>query len=616
MPAPAFAFSSVKVASDSLNSSTIAGDFSFADESAASQTSRPRVVRVRRHPRSRTARDGRQSQDCDSVSSAPTDSAKLKAGDSESNGTVSSRSHVTPEVSSYCSFNGAGMTSELKTLNSLGNGGVTGKEAYPYFVFGSSQSNQASLFNLETNGFSEQFRKLNLGDNLRTEVVTAAGTQEGKLSDSVFNFNLGVSVNPDNGLESGTSVFNSNTIGSSIDDEAAASFDLGKNQHDAAKNDGEQENIFVFGSKCNLSSQPSGISSIKPSMFMFNSDPSFLCSEPMESNASKKSRPIRIKRLQKRGKRVGPPTFDSSMEKQYFPEEGNAEENPSTSNCYSPMEFSPYQEDAVDNQSSHEKQTSDHMGGCCSAKMSFMAESYMGKADVSGRSGDETGKATSGPAQIGTFAGTASAACQSGSAAHPPESDHLFSDSIADNSAQFLFSSRSKNSDHGRFTFSASGRCEHYPRRRHLKPTFASSSTSQGAAVENKSSSLEGQSGHTPDREVLSKEAPRVSPKISRKPRPRLVKLRKHPHVTASTQEKSSVLHPFSAVRDGLLQVNLNYADASDSNNSAIQEVNCSDRDASSSNKGLEMSDISDYMSYGLSFPPKSKPIGSPFIRF
>ncbi|KAK4776941.1 hypothetical protein SAY86_005629 [Trapa natans] len=480
MPPPVFSFSPEKVASKTQNST-------------ASQASRPRVMKVRRHLRSRTATDGKQSPACDSMAPAPpTDYDKLRADDCGINGNVPSSSHEPPEVSFCFSFNGAGRTSELKMQNSSGNEDDSGKEAYPYFVFGSSQSNQASFFNLETKGFSEQFRKLNLGNNLKTKAVTAAGTHEGKTSDSVFNFNLGVSVNHDNGLESGASVFNSNTRGSSVNDQSAASFEPCKNQHDADKNDNEakvDENIFVFGSKGNLSSQPAGISAIKPSMSVSNSYPSFICSEPMESNVTKKSRAIRIKRLQKRGKPVGPPTVDLSMEKQCFLEELNANENPSTSNCYSPMEYSPYRENAVDNQSSQEKQTSEHMSGYCSAKMSFMTESSIGKQDVSGRSEDKTGKSASGPGNIGTIAGTAAAACQSGSAAHPPESDQFRSHSFVGNSAQFLFSSSSRNSDHGSFTFSASGRCEHHSRR-HIKDTFASFSTSQGAAVENDSFSF------------------------------------------------------------------------------------------------------------------------------
>lgn len=89
-----------------------------------------------------------------------------------------------------------------------------------------------------------------------------------------------------------------------------------------------------------------------------------------------------------------------------------------------------------------------------------------------------------------------------------------------------------------------------------------------------------GQSGHTSDREGFLKEAPRGEPMISRKSRPRLVKLRKHSRGTASTLEKAFIPNLFSAVPDGLFQVQLNYADGSTSNNSAAQEAYCSVRDS------------------------------------
>lgn len=92
-----------------------------------------------------------------------------------------------------------------------------------------------------------------------------------------------------------------------------------------------------------------------------------------------------------------------------------------------------------------------------------------------------------------------------------------------------------------------------------------------------------GQGGCASDKEGLLKEAPRGKPLISKKLRPRLVKLRKHSHgrsETVSTQEKAFISNPFSAVPDGLSQVKLNYADSSTSDNPTPEEVNCSVRNA------------------------------------
>lgn len=569
MPPAAVEFSPMKVAA-TAPISTFVGDCGSADGSAVSQTSRPRFIKVRRHLRSGTTARCQQSSACDSLPSVPTGSGQLKTGDSsefhESNGNVPSSSVEPLEFRSSSghatfSFNGAERTSELK-LNSSGNDADSGKEAGSCFHFGSSQSYPASNFNSESKGFFDQFGKLNLGDNLKMKVETAAGSQEVKTSDAAFNFNFGGSMDYDNDLGSGAFVFTSNTRRSSVHDKCregrisdegksksvsldkesafpesqsdkfdvadrakasdinspviaeaafslrnsanvsrpchgslpAASVEHVKNPHDVAENDSKtkmvDEKIFVFGSKGNLSRQPAGISVFKPSIFMANLDPSFLFLNPMELDVSKRSSTTGRKKIGKRGKSMGPSQIDISMGNQNFPEELNTNENPGTSNCYSPMEFSPYQESEVGHQFSLEKQMSENMNSSCTPKMSFMMESTTGKVDVSGSSGDKTGKAASGSTHIGTVSGTETAA-------RPLESDQFCSNSFADNNVQFRFSSSSKNSDQGSTDFAASGsqkisslRSKHHIRRCHIKSTSASSSTTQGAAVENESSSL------------------------------------------------------------------------------------------------------------------------------
>lgn len=449
---------------------------------------------------------GQQSSSaCDSSCSVPTGSDKPKIGGPngfpECSGNVDSSSVEPVEVRALSedaafSFNSAGRIPEGK-LNSLGNDAGSGKKAGSCFVFGSSQFHPASIFSSECKGFREKFGELNLDDNGKMKAETAAGSQEVKSSDGIFNFNSGGSMNPDNGLESGAFVFTGNTRrkGSAclksqndrVDDTdtakaadvnseviSEASFSLGvnasqlchgnssaaavegmKNPYAAAENDSKpkmvDENVFTFGSKGNLSSQPAGISVCKPSVFVANPDSPFL-----KTNL-----------------------FSSS------------------SNCCTPMDFSPYQECSVDHQSSQEKQTNEHVSSNCAHKMSCMTESATGEVDVSGSSGDSSGKAASVSTSVEAASGAETAACQPASSACQPESNRFCSNGLADNDVQFRFSSGSEKQDQGSFAFSIHGslnaspfRGKHHHRSSNVERNSASSNTVQGATVENVSSSL------------------------------------------------------------------------------------------------------------------------------
>ncbi|OWM78929.1 uncharacterized protein LOC116197602 [Punica granatum] len=353
---------------------------------------------------------------------------------------------------------------------------------------------------------------------------------------------------------------------------------------DAVQNDRKSqiadENIFVFGSCGNFSSQSAGNSSCGPSVYVANADPSSLKTNLFSKSTgfefSQKSDTRGRKITEKKGKSMKRSAVNLSTGKQYLPEEKNADENSSTSNCYSPMDFSPYQESRVDHLSSQEVQTNEPLSGNCVPKLSCLMETTDGGFDVSSSSGDRLGKIASGSTRIVTVSGTETAA-------HQPDSDRVCSGGTVNS-----ISLGSEKSDQGSFAFSSSASPKisslsgkDQLRKSNVEHNSASSASTTGSTVKDASFSIRGESGSTSDKRGSLKKAPVGEPTVSRKLRPRLMKLRKHSHGRSEAASTHTKANPIYAVPDGLFQVKLNYADSSTLDNTATQDVNYSYRNAS-----------------------------------
>lgn len=70
---------------------------------------------------------------------------------------------------------------------------------------------------------------------------------------------------------------------------------------------------------------------------------------------SVKSKSIKDKRSKKTGGKLKQPSLKQGLKQVHMPEQSSSQESPSTPDCYSPMDFSPYMETTVNDQPSQEK---------------------------------------------------------------------------------------------------------------------------------------------------------------------------------------------------------------------------------------------------------------------